>query len=639
MRFWRNTTVATPGRRRHRDAAATARSATSGTRTPTTASGRPARSACRRRRSPSVAGAARTTARPSAPAPSTHNLTLYRAPSGALRLRRRHRAVVVGPRRDPRPRQRRRRRAHAAGDRQPVRRHGRAAEHAAVRPGRRDGVDRRHRADVDDHRRRRSGAAVSSRQPGHDHRHGDRHRAAAWSAASKCRPTAARPGRAPTGRGTWTYTLDGRRHRERHDPQPRGRRQRQPGDARAGRHGHHRQRQPARARAASGAPAARPPAPAETTDNAAVELGVKFRADVAGYITGVRFYKGATNTGTHVGTCGAGTGTLLATGDVHRRDGVRLAAGALRHAGRDHGRTRPTSPRTTRRAGNYAEQPRLLRRGRVDSAPLHALRDGEDGGNGLYRYGPSGTFPNGVYRSENYWVDVVFEQARRRRTPPPPTVGTVAPARGATGVAATANVTALQRGDERDDGQRDAASCCATASGAAVPGGRQLRRRSRTATLDPTASLTADTTYTATVKGGRRRREGPRRQRARDRRHWTFTTRAAAARRAARAASGRRPARPARRPRATTPRSRSARSSAPTSTASSPACASTRAPTNTGTHVGPPVDDTGQLLATATFAQRDGVRLAAGELRHAGRDHGEHHLRRSPTTRRAGTTP
>ncbi len=49
----------------------------------------------------------RTTARPSGAGPATHNLTLYRRASGALRVRRRHRAVVVGPRRQPRPRQRR----------------------------------------------------------------------------------------------------------------------------------------------------------------------------------------------------------------------------------------------------------------------------------------------------------------------------------------------------------------------------------------------------------------------------------------------------------------------------------------------------------------------------------------------------
>jgi len=32
-----------------------------------------------------------------------------------------------------------------------------------------------------------------------------------------------------------------------------------------------------------------------------IEVGVKFRVTQAGFITGVRFYKGTGNTGTHIG--------------------------------------------------------------------------------------------------------------------------------------------------------------------------------------------------------------------------------------------------------------------------------------------------------------------------------------------------
>src|SRR2546428_13799565 len=50
-----------------------------------------------------------------------------------------------------------------------------------------------------------------------------------------------------------------------------------------------------------------------TTLVRAIEVGVKFSADRAGYITGLRFYKGSTNTGTHIGNLWSSTGTLLAT--------------------------------------------------------------------------------------------------------------------------------------------------------------------------------------------------------------------------------------------------------------------------------------------------------------------------------------
>src|SRR5207302_5928340 len=49
------------------------------------------------------------------------------------------------------------------------------------------------------------------------------------------------------------------------------------------------------------------------SDPASIEVGVKFRSDVAGYILGLRFYKGSTNTGTHVGTLWTSAGTALAS--------------------------------------------------------------------------------------------------------------------------------------------------------------------------------------------------------------------------------------------------------------------------------------------------------------------------------------
>src|SRR5262249_32916549 len=62
------------------------------------------------------------------------------------------------------------------------------------------------------------------------------------------------------------------------------------------------------------------PAIVDGGDPGAVELGVKFQADVAGTITGIRFYKSAANTGTHLGnlwtTAGAKLGTGTFTGET-----------------------------------------------------------------------------------------------------------------------------------------------------------------------------------------------------------------------------------------------------------------------------------------------------------------------------------
>ena len=314
---------------------ARARSATSGTTTPTTASRPPGliRLSSTTINAPASAARLRLDLRRGT---ATHSLTLYRAAERRAGLRRRHGPVVVGARRQPRPRPALAADvAHAAGDGQPVRRHGRAAGDACSRawcrprrptdtvaptstitsPGRRapactagtpvtiTGTATRHRRR---HRRRRRG--VDRRR--HDVAAGDRD--------------------APL-----ELHLDARRAPGSVDDQEPGRRrQRQSRERRRRRHGDRRHRATARAHLE---PIDRPRPPPQTTDTAAVELGVKFRADVNGYITGIRFYKGSTNTGTHVGSLWTQHRHAARHRDVHQRNGVRLAAGELRDPGRDHG--------------------------------------------------------------------------------------------------------------------------------------------------------------------------------------------------------------------------------------------------------------------------------------------------------------
>src|SRR5436309_550264 len=54
------------------------------------------------------------------------------------------------------------------------------------------------------------------------------------------------------------------------------------------------------------------PAAVAENDGTAIEPGLKFRVTTAGFITGIRFYKGAANTGTHIGHLWSSTGTKLA---------------------------------------------------------------------------------------------------------------------------------------------------------------------------------------------------------------------------------------------------------------------------------------------------------------------------------------
>src|SRR5690242_18314880 len=59
-------------------------------------------------------------------------------------------------------------------------------------------------------------------------------------------------------------------------------------------------------------PSSAAPTTAADSDTNPWELGVRFKSDVAGYVTGVRFYKGPGNTGTHVGHLWSASGQSLA---------------------------------------------------------------------------------------------------------------------------------------------------------------------------------------------------------------------------------------------------------------------------------------------------------------------------------------
>jgi hypothetical protein len=55
-------------------------------------------------------------------------------------------------------------------------------------------------------------------------------------------------------------------------------------------------------------------------------------------------------------------------------------------------------------SGNYAASPGYFAAPHA-SGPLSAPA----GGNGVYAYGPAGSFPTGSFNNTNYWVDVVFQ--------------------------------------------------------------------------------------------------------------------------------------------------------------------------------------------------------------------------------------
>ena len=122
------------------------------------------------------------------------------------------------------------------------------------------------------------------------------------------------------------------------------------------------------------------------SDTSPDELGVKFESETNGYVTGIRFYKGPSNTGTHVGHLWDAQGDLLATAtftnetstgwqQVTFANPVSITANTVYIASY-------YAPN-----GGYAADSGYFASSGVTSGPLTALSNAAANGNGVYVYG------------------------------------------------------------------------------------------------------------------------------------------------------------------------------------------------------------------------------------------------------------
>ncbi|MDR7309239.1 hypothetical protein J2S40_000297 [Nocardioides luteus] len=147
------------------------------------------------------------------------------------------------------------------------------------------------------------------------------------------------------------------------------------------------------------------PATASADDPSSAELGLRFTPLTDGYAAGVRFYKGAGNTGTHTGSLWSTSGERLAqvtfTGETSGgwqqalfTSPVALSAGTTYVVSY-------TAPN-----GRYAVQPWKFAAQGLEAYPLDVA--GGHGAEPAGVYANPGTFPTSSHQNSNYFVDVVF---------------------------------------------------------------------------------------------------------------------------------------------------------------------------------------------------------------------------------------
>jgi hypothetical protein len=231
-----------------------------------------------------------------------------------------------------------------------------------------------------------------------------------------------------------------------------------------------------------------PTGTSESNDPNPQTLGVQFTASSNGFISGVRFYKEADDTGAHIGSLWSSTGTLLASGTFTGETAsgwqeLDFSAPVAVTAGTTYVASYFTH------TGYPAGDPQGLASA-VTNGPLTALAGG-----GVYVYGSSNTFPANTYHNNNYWVDVVYSPSAGTTAP---VVTTVTPSAGSTGNA----VSVAPSATFSQPVTPSTVSFTVTGSGGSnVAGSVSFNAADTVATFTPTSALSGSTTYTATVSG------------------------------------------------------------------------------------------------------------------------------------------
>jgi hypothetical protein len=249
--------------------------------------------------------------------------------------------------------------------------------------------------------------------------------------------------------------------------------------------------------------------------NLTYEMGMKFTVDKAMKLTGLRFYKDAGETGTHVGRLWNASGTQV---------GSATFAGETASGWQ---RATLASPVTLTANATYTVSVGLNRRfvmtagglsAQIDSGPLHSVTTT----NGVFG-NAAGTFPAQSYASSNYFVDPVVSNTTSSTAP---TLTSRTPVSGATGVDTATTVTATFGGAMDAASLTSSTFALTTAGGSTVPATVSYDSSTRTATLTPNAALNNSASYTAKLTTGVRADDGTALS---PQQTWSFSTAAAAA--------------------------------------------------------------------------------------------------------------
>jgi hypothetical protein len=232
---------------------------------------------------------------------------------------------------------------------------------------------------------------------------------------------------------------------------------------------------------------------------AGIEVGVKFRAGINGYISGLRFYKSTNDTGSHTGSLWTLNGTLIGRGiftnesasgwqELTFNTPVAITANTT-YVASYHSPT-----------GYYAETTPYFS-DEVTKGPLTAISSTDpDGPSGIYKFSPTPVFPNVNYDRDNYWVDVVFQTTAADIIAP--VVTTTSPTDHAIGVNVNAPFAVTFNENVDPATVTSSTITLRNAYNAVIPITVNYNQGLHRATLTPSSVLNYSSIYKVTIKGG-----------------------------------------------------------------------------------------------------------------------------------------
>lgn len=226
------------------------------------------------------------------------------------------------------------------------------------------------------------------------------------------------------------------------------------------------------------------PKTTDANDASPVTLGVRFTSSADGFITGLRFFKSAGNTGTHVGTLYNSSGTALSSVTFTNESAQGWQTATLASAVPITAGSTYTAAYTAPN-GHYSADSQFFAYHGATGGPLTTL-GGYSNPNGVYTTTVGA--PTASYQQSNYYVDAVYSAT----DPTPLTVVSVSPVNGASSVPVNSAISAVLSRDPAPD----SVSWTVTGpDGGSVSGASSYDPATRTATFSPAADLAHGTSY------------------------------------------------------------------------------------------------------------------------------------------------